>query len=381
MEKFIIVNQVPNYLCWDILSAISRMRPDLNLEIWHGHTSDATFPVPEIVVKRSGPKYDASNLISRFLSWMRFTLWVSKQIQQQDNASVLFFSNPPTVVFLNPARTLRFDYAIYDLYPDALRRLRVARVLKPITAVWKRQNARFFRHARRIIVVGEKMASQVRAYLPPAAHSKVQVVSLWAEQSIRPEGKNLIADLKKKWGIESEKVILYAGNVGASQPAEAFPRIARELARLRDWMLVIVGSGSHARLVHMRTRPFANVTFRPAVPREELSRLLSIADWGLVLLSEEAAGTSVPSKTYNLMAAGVPLLAMVPEETETARLIDENKVGFRFSWHDLPRVLNKVTSMSRSDHAAFSQRALETSKRYSAALAEEFAPPLLDDEV
>ena len=187
-------------------------------------------------------------------------------------------------------------------------------------------------------------------------------------------------DFKEEWRVGNKSIILYSGNLGSSQPVEAFVRLARQLAASSDWALVIVGKGSHARLVERRTRSFSNVVFRPPVPQDQLGTLFSIADWGLVLLNEASAGSSVPSKAYNLLAAGVPLLAMVPEASDIARLIDEDRVGMRFSSCNMPLVLSEVTSMPQDVRAAFSQRALETSKRYTAALADEFVQRLPEAE-
>jgi glycosyltransferase involved in cell wall biosynthesis len=40
-------------------------------------------------------------------------------------------------------------------------------------------------------------------------------------------------------------------------------------------------------------------------------------------------GAAMPSKTYNIMAAGKPVLAITDDDSELARVIDEDQIG----WH------------------------------------------------
>jgi len=55
--------------------------------------------------------------------------------------------------------------------------------------------------------------------------------------------------------------------------------------------------------------------------------MLSCADIGLVTLEEGQEGLSVPSKTFGLMAAGVPIIGVMSSFSETARVINEEGCG------------------------------------------------------
>ena len=71
----------------------------------------------------------------------------------------------------------------------------------------------------------------------------------------------------------------------------------------------------------------ANVTFLPFQPRERLPETLTACDAGVVSLKREALGMSVPSKLYGVLASGRPVIAVVPEGAEAARVVREAGCG------------------------------------------------------
>ncbi|MCA1624118.1 MAG: glycosyl transferase, partial [Acidobacteria bacterium] len=48
----------------------------------------------------------------------------------------------------------------------------------------------------------------------------------------------------------------------------------------------------------------------------------------LVPLVKKMWGVAMPSRTYNFLAAGKPVLALTEENSEVARVIEEDKVGW-----------------------------------------------------
>ena len=88
----------------------------------------------------------------------------------------------------------------------------------------------------------------------------------------------------------------------------------------------------------------------------------------------------MPSKTYNLMAAGKPLLAMTDPDSELALVIDEDRIGWHIRPGDpqaLKNVLEKVFESRgalpemgrRARSAAVSKYSLDIAlERYAAEL-------------
>ena len=69
------------------------------------------------------------------------------------------------------------------------------------------------------------------------------------------------------------------------------------------------------------TAGLGNVRFSPYQPRERLAEVLASGDLHVVPLRAGLAASSVPSKTYSILAAGRPLLACVDPSTEVVRVV------------------------------------------------------------
>ena len=70
-----------------------------------------------------------------------------------------------------------------------------------------------------------------------------------------------------------------------------------------------------------------NVVFVDFQPAERLPEVLAAADIHVVPLRRGLARSSVPSKTYSILAAGRPVVASVDVGTEVARVVEEAGAG------------------------------------------------------
>ena len=71
-----------------------------------------------------------------------------------------------------------------------------------------------------------------------------------------------------------------------------------------------------------------SATLLAPLPRTEQEVFLNACDIGLVPLVENMLGVAMPSRTYNLLAAGKPILALTDENSEVSRVIHEENVGW-----------------------------------------------------
>jgi colanic acid biosynthesis glycosyl transferase WcaI len=69
------------------------------------------------------------------------------------------------------------------------------------------------------------------------------------------------------------------------------------------------------------------VRFVDLQPRQRLPEVLAAADIHVVPLKRGLGRSSVPSKTYSILAAGRPVLASVDRGTEVASLVERSGAG------------------------------------------------------
>ena len=125
---------------------------------------------------------------------------------------------------------------------------------------------------------------------------------------------------------EGACVALYAGLHGMAQGLDQILEAAARLANVPEIRFVLVGDGPVKEHL-MRTakeRGIGNVRFLDALGREEMPALMASADLSLVPLKMSLPG-AVPSKIYEAMGAGVPLVLIA--EGEAATLVRRSGAG------------------------------------------------------
>ena len=71
-----------------------------------------------------------------------------------------------------------------------------------------------------------------------------------------------------------------------------------------------------------------NLTLVDRVPEEKLEEFLSAADIWIIPYRKNVAGVSVPSRFYNLLAIGRPVLIISEPDAEAALTVSENHLGW-----------------------------------------------------
>jgi glycosyltransferase involved in cell wall biosynthesis len=71
-----------------------------------------------------------------------------------------------------------------------------------------------------------------------------------------------------------------------------------------------------------------NITLLTPRPRSEQNEFLNACDVAILSLVPGMLGLAVPSRTYNLMAAGKPIIALVSECSEVAMVVREEGIGW-----------------------------------------------------
>jgi hypothetical protein len=88
-----------------------------------------------------------------------------------------------------------------------------------------------------------------------------------------------------------------------------------------------------------------NIKFLERQPIENLEELFSAADVAIVPFSSKLAGLSIPSKTYDFLAAGLPLIIVGEGDTELAKLVNNFNNGKVFLPTQLFELSNYLTTL------------------------------------
>jgi len=114
-------------------------------------------------------------------------------------------------------------------------------------------------------------------------------------------------------------VLLHAGNLGFYGAWATLIEAARQLAG--DGIgLVFVGEGAQRAEVESLAADVPNVRFLPFFPGSKLDSVLAAPDAHIITVKRGLEGVVVPSKMYGILAAGKPVVAVAPQETDAVTL-------------------------------------------------------------
>ena len=148
------------------------------------------------------------------------------------------------------------------------------------------------------------------------------------------------AKKREELGVQDKFVVLYAGNHGLAQGLPHIVEAAASIPSETDVEFVMVGSGPvKSKLVDAAHRQSLDaIQFVDRVPLEEAAAYMAAADALLVPLEDHKIYKQfIPSKLFDSMAAGKPVLLSVDGEART--ILDKADAGLYYP----PENANKLT--------------------------------------
>ncbi len=226
-----------------------------------------------------------------------------------------------------------------------------------------------YRSADLIVTLSPGMKDEVLGKLP-----QKKVISITNSANIELFSNLVEVDLSK-YGLETKKYALYAGNIGKVNNVEWMLEAAKLLTEAKSVIkIVFIGDGQLKSYVERRkeSESFDNLVFLPLMPKTELVAFIQNAMVSLVpLANTPVLATSSPNKLFESLAAGVPVV--ITTQGWMREFVEEEKVGIYVnpdSGKDLFKVLidtNDFLVRERDFYIEVAQRNFDKKK-----LAREF---------
>ncbi len=128
--------------------------------------------------------------------------------------------------------------------------------------------------------------------------------------------------LRRELGLpEDACLVLYSGSMGRKQGLEYVIAAARQLAAAsasRSPLFVLAGAGPARAELEQDAAGLANVRFLPLQPDERFNEFLNMGDIHVLPQRRDAADLVMPSKLGAMLAAGKPVIATVPPDSQVA---------------------------------------------------------------
>lgn len=343
-----------SYILTKIANRLSR-KYDIEVicgEPVYGNNKNTTYFSVDSSIKISriksfnGNKDNTLSRVFRFLT-LSFSFFFKLVFSVKKNDKVFIVTNPAPflvlVSLMKRFKNIETSILVHDVFPEntisggfiSSKNSKFYKILKKIFDF-------SYSNYNNIIVLGRDMKFLFEGKLKKKlSMSKITVIENWADvESIIPLDNS-----------ERDKIkFQFAGNLGAIQGLDYLLDIISEVNN-EHLLFEFVGSGKMKSKMQnlVEERRLKNVIFNPPFAREKQNEILNSCDVGIVTLADGMLGLGVPSKSYNILAAGKPILYIGDRNSEIFQLINELNLGFCFEGKDREKLINFFNSLKLVD--------------------------------
>src|ERR1051325_4445549 len=229
---------------------------------------------------------------------------------------------------------------VHDVYPHAIVAAGMARRGGLLWRLGLMFNRRLYARVAKVIAIGRDMA-RLAAEMT-GGRADVTVIPNWADLGEivpKPRAENPIL---RERGLAEKFVVQYAGNMGRTHAVELLVEAAQRLRHREDLHFLFAGFGAKRALLERELHDAPNATLLPRQERDALNDLLNACDVSVIAFEPGMSGVSVPSRMYNVLASGRPLLAVADADSEPAMVIAEEQVGWRVEPNDVDGLVRAI---------------------------------------
>lgn len=194
--------------------------------------------------------------------------------------------------------------------------------------------------------------------------------------SPRPKDEHLLEEL----GLIDKFVIGYIGTHGMAHGLERVLDAAELLTTDDEIRFLFVGSGSLKKNMIEKSQELGlkNVIFHPAQPKERMPEFWSILDVALIHLKNNPVfKTVIPSKIFEAMGMGLPILLAGPDCGEASKIVEEDGAGLCIP-SETPEIFTQTVLRLKNNHALRKRLAEASYKAAPKHTREEQAHKIID---
>lgn len=315
-----------------------------------------------------------NSLLSRSLRFVFLSLsiffYLWKNVKKGEK--VFMVTNPAPLILLvsilKRLKKIELIILVHDVFPENTIPAGIIKSEKSVLyRVLRSIFDKAYSKADLLITLGRDMQQVIEAKIRKYnRHSKIEIIENWGDtEGIYPLLKEEV--LNEDSSLKDRIIFQYAGNLGRVQGLIELLHIIKKVKNDR-LVFHFVGEGAvkNTMLEYVEENKLKNVFFDGAYSREDQLQVLNKADVSFVSLAPKMFGLGVPSKTYNILAAGKPVLYVGEKNSEIDLLLREENIGYSFQHFEEQNILDFFNSFDET-----SVQELEIMKQKARKVAEE----------
>lgn len=337
------------------------------------------------IIRVTSKSLDKNKLFQRLFRMVILTNLLFTELKKRikENDKLLIVTNPALLLLrcakLRRKKNIDYNILVHDVFPENTIPAGIITSKNNIGYKWL---SRFFNKAYstadKLIVLGRDMYDVVSKKIKDSSQTKIIIIENWGDtERIKPVNSlNSTIETRHSKGIVT---IQYAGNIGRVQGLDSFislldstnnPNLNFELygeGAIKEKLQEFVTNNALEEQVH----------FYGSYSRDEQNKILNNCDIALVTLADGMYGLGVPSKSYNILAAGKPILFIGNSQSEIGRMITEESTGYVFEANEHNKILNflhhlSIAELSKLENMGKRARSLAENKYSERIILEKF---------
>lgn len=241
---------------------------------------------------------------------------------------LLVVTNPAFLLLAMPGiskiKGISYTLLAHDIFPENLAAIKKIRTQSFGYKALKFLFDKAYSNSLKCISIGRDMSVIISD--KTKGKTPIELIPNWSDNDkvscIAKEDTKLYKELDT-----SDFIFQFAGNIGHAQGIDNILK-AIGLTKKLGIKFLFIGGGAKADNVKQYSQTHNNVISLGFRDRSEQNDFLNMCDVAIVTLSDGMYGLGVPSKSYNIMATGKPILFIGEPESEIALCIKEYGIGW-----------------------------------------------------
>lgn len=289
---------------------------------------------------------DKNNFLKRTvrLLWTSLLLWNKTFRSVRKGDTVLTVTNPVFLLLGLPLirrlKHISYVLLVHDIFPENL--AAIGKVKKH-TLTYKGLKILFdkaYAKADTCISIGRDMSEVIREKISDP--SRIRFIPNWADdREVFPLAKEETR-LFRNLDLRDKFIFQFAGNLGHAQGIDNILEAIR-LVENPHLHFTFIGGGAKYEMIadFIKKHSGIPITLIGFQDRSDQNDFLNACDVALITLNDGMFGLGVPSKSYNIMAAGKPILLIADSRSEIALTVRELSLGWVVKPH-CPKALKET---------------------------------------
>lgn len=296
---------------------------------------------------------DKNKIFSRIVRFLYLSTAIAyhilKRIKKDDD--VWLVTNPaflvPIAAIFAKIKGFKLTVLVHDVFPENLVPINLLKSTGIIYKFIKYIFDKAYASVNRIIVCGRDMGLLFEQKL--GKKDSIVIIENWADvDSVYPNFENQ-QSVYANLGLKDKIVFQYAGNMGRLQGLEELLGIISRCSN-QNLHFVFIGEGALKNILINKAKSLniQNVSFLKSFNRSQQNLFLNACDVAIVSLYDAMLGLGVPSKSYNILAAGKPILYLGNKNGEIGLVVEENEIGWQFESSQADKIISFLNSFDKS---------------------------------